>query len=245
MASKKEKKTKGKRKGGTNIKNNYQKVKVVVNTGEYKTKGKGGKEPAYNYPSSTHTTLYVPPSPVPTPFYLGSKEGGSPTQLNNIIPPNNTPPINPPNNIPPINTKVDTPIKTIEKTKEQTTVKRPIVIRPIMKTPIKTPYHILQPVNIPTPIQSIIKEGETTDFRFTSPATPSLERIPYNKEDYALSTGRLPSSQERELERLERQERAVAQSRLPVRVGAKPRGRPPGSKNRPRNIGLPERIAIA
>ena len=236
--ARKEKKTKGKRKGSTNIKNNYQKVKVVVNTGEYKTKGKGGKEPErpYNYPSSTHTTLYVPPSPVPTPFYLGSKEGVSPTQLNNIIPPNNT--------TPPINTKVDTPIKTIEKVREPTIVKRPIVIRPIMKTPIKTPYHILQPVNIPSPIQSIIKEGETTDFRFTSPATPSLERIPY-KEDYALSTGRLPSSQERELERLERQERAVAQSRLPVRVGAKPRGRPPGSKNRPRNLGPPERIAIA
>ena len=212
--ARKEKKTKGKRKGSTNIKNNYQKqnVKVVVNTGEYKTKGKG-KEPAYNYPSSTHTTLYVPPSPVPTPFHLGSKEGVSPTQLNNIIPPNNTPPIN---------TKVDTPVKTIEKAREPTTVKRPIVIRPIINTPMKTP-HPLQPVNIPTPIQSIVKEGETTDFRFSSPAPPSLERIPSIQNE------------------LERQERAVAQSRLPVRVGAKPKGRPPGSKNKSK-LGPPERI---
>jgi hypothetical protein len=209
-------KSKGKRKGGVNIKNNYQKqnVKVVVNTGEYKTKGKG-KEPAYNYPSSTHTTLYVPPSPVPTPFHLGSKEGVSPTQLNNIIPPNNTPPMN---------TKVETPVKTIEKAREPTIVKRPIVIRPIINTPVKTP-HPLHPINTPSPQQSIIKGGETTDFRFYSPSIPSLERIPSIQKE------------------LERQERAVAQSRLPIKVGAKPRGRPSGSKNKP-NLGPPERIPL-
>jgi hypothetical protein len=89
-------------------------------------------------------------------------------------------------------------------------------------TPMKTP-HPLQPVNIPTPIQSIVKEGETTDFRFSSPAPPSLERIPSIQNE------------------LERQERAVAQSRLPVRVGAKPKGRPLGSKNKPK-LGPPERI---
>jgi len=218
--ARKEKKTKGKRKGSTNIKNNYQKqnVKVIVNTG---SKGKE-KEPAYNYPSSTHTTLYVPPSPVPTPFHLGSKEGVSPSDLTRVLHPAMNTIRNIENSIEGIQNK----LKDKTKTPTSTTTKP---IRPVVK--VKTPVLLpppLQPINTPSPQQNIIKGGETTDFRFSSPAPPSLENM-YNPPKVLFQQETQAEAFDRHLDQ---QLRKVAVSKAPVKKGG------------PKNLGPPVRNQV-
>lgn len=136
MPPKKEKKPKKARKQRTNkttVKSNYQKVKVIVNTGEMHSKKAEATPSYYNPGLINHTTLYVPPTPQ-TSFQAPISTVSNPIQSTPIRVRTNIPsPVvftNPP---PP------TPLQTI-----------PVRRRPppliIPSTPQSTPLH-----NIPIP----------------------------------------------------------------------------------------------